>query len=760
MCSQNSCVLIEWFRSFFWQQKHAKSNALCYSACALISCAVTTTSIPVNLQRGVIDETIGDATSDGTSIFVTTYSDTTRIIKLSANDLSRAQNFDIPVASGITFTNTIHTRNNRAFVLGYKNSQLGAGQYGGSKQSTSKGFGAPVLARFNTVGDTSLFIKQISIPTSTNNDFYCSQEGPQPTTIFSDNNYVYVNARVDGNSTLLRYDINTLASAGSLFIPNKAFVGVTMNNPRVVYVGQNIVSFVTLNNFQKQASDKTLPTTNIINPTLFGRYLYFSRTTIVSTNPTAGTRKLQTQAIRYDIDNNFAQVIFNVGTAQDIGSYLPQSVDLRFLADRNTNAPNLFALRYSSVSSPSSGTSTSDLQLFKIVVATNAVTDTGLTLPGTSTNFCAVAGAPSPGTIFLISVVGVITYGVNSGTIRRVTGLSTPAKITHTITLSRDGTRNAATMDVRGDTIVYTTTTGQIGTYSLTTQTGRVSALPQSFEKFSGYYVDATGAFAYVPQPGTYPNGQIVKVNLSTLKVVYTHTLPPAYQPFASTVKNGVILFFLFRPQLFPYEDNPGNPANIAIYDIQRGVITQTLDVTSLEMYLINTATFSNDGKYVYISRGEYGQYSIIRYNTDTNSIDKTQAVTEEKQPLAFTVGGNYLYAASASYSSGPQITRYDINTLAPQGTISIPLGENPLQYVSKLLITKDNQFGYWGARGVLKKINMNTFTTVASQQVVRAGVAAIVQANDGKIYTAGTTNADSSQYGLIIRMPSNLGVV
>jgi hypothetical protein len=556
-------------------------------------------SLPISLHQGLINERIGDASTDRNNLYVTTFSDTSRIIKFNLGDLSRLNNFDLGIAAGVTFANAVHvSASGNIYLFGYRYTNIGSGQYG-PRQASQAGFGPPVLAKIRTNGDINPLVKQISIPRSNSDGFTCSPEGSQPTKLFSDNNYLYLAVTVDQNSTLYRYNANTLDVLGSVAVGTRSFVGVS--NQTAVFVGGNVVTLITLPNLQKRP-DVTLQRRDISDPAVFRNHLYFSRTYRVDLDLNTYTVTIQTQAIAYDIYDNFKEASLLIGPPENVTIYVAISAGVKFVPDLNPQSPTLLALRYTTTQTPSGGHSTSSYKLFKITIDSNIVLNGKFEFPDSYTNFCAEGGGPVPGPTFFLNLNGIVVYAADSGVIRRVNTRVTPAIITNSVTLSKIGTDGAASLDRRGDKLIFTTTTGQIGTISISTGESQLSNLPLYYRTFSSYYIDPIGSYAYIPQVSYTSNSKIARVNLDNMEIVNSYTLEQTYEPFASMLRGNRILFFLYRHKTYSYDNYTGNPSNFAIFDVQRNTITQSLDITLLEINSIGAAIFSDDGKYVYCS--------------------------------------------------------------------------------------------------------------------------------------------------------------
>ncbi|KAL0488768.1 hypothetical protein AKO1_003846 [Acrasis kona] len=474
--------------------------------------------------------------------------------------------------------------------------------------------------------------------------------------------------------------------------------------------------------------------------------MYFSYTEVSPTS--SGRQSGQNFVAIYDIQNNFSEFpLTSIGSSFPLG-FGTQSRDLRFAPDVTGVSNAVPIIAYTTTYSPSSGVSTNSYTLHKMSASNNVAPSASTPLEGIYSNFGSLGGGPQPGPTFYVTANNALFIGGSNATLSRFDMVN--LRITKLAKTNLGSTNGAETFITRGDRTIFATSDSYVGSFK--TSDGslkKISDFNLGYEGAKALAIDSNGRYAYCTRQATFPFTNVVKIDLmaNRINVVETKGVPSQYKPIASTINpDGSVLFLVAK-----YLDSSPK-CSLAIYDYNRNVITKAI-VVEKSFYDLRDAVFSADKKYVFVAFSD----AVVRYFISPNVIDKTYVVAPGAVPNGLSVddGNNVYVASNGGFNAGnrPSLTKLNVY-LTKLGVVTGTTSNDNYftsPYVSSYVTNQS--FGYWGAVGVLYKINASDFSLVDSGENIRTGFNAVVVSNN-VLYAAG----DSSN--TVNTSPSNVAVL
>jgi hypothetical protein len=686
-------------------------------------------SLPYTIRNGVIPDNIGTGASDGSNLYLATFTDPMRIIKYRQSDMTRLATINLTISQGATFAekSCINMKNTFLYVFGYRYTNYAGKQIGGPNEANggSNHFGPPVIVKVN-ISNGSFSVVSVKPVAIVDTDY-------SVTKMFADLNYVYV---VITDFHVYRFLATDLSYQGKINLQDCSFVrlgvdvtpGALATDKIAYFFNGHIVKRLRLKTFTtlpQIALTYTVP--YIRDPMIVGNYMYFA--TVVTING-----KQQGQAVRFNIANNFTQdSVTNVGPSYDgFDNRINFAYDL-------FSSTKIYALQFY-IDFYTDKTTFSEYQVYGITLSNNAVTTTlNDPLPDTNLVYGTESFYPEPA--FFLVANGNAFYASASNNLYKVNlaTQTTPTKIAIQGLTNGDATHFV----IRGNKLVYFDALA-LGTLDLVTgvQAYYKGTDIHSFQTTASY-VDTTGSYAYVVDITGF---LIQKFRLDNTSITKSATKQAPSSIFATYQSGNNVQFFCFGTN------------TLTIWDYTTNTIVHHKDVTSFDFQEINYATIDTTNSSVYFSSYTgSGTKAIFKWDFLASTVSTFYQIPgpinyqSVQRPFVF---GNYVYI-----TTGGLLYRFDKSTKNLLGTISSTGGLDH----STVITSADGAYLYWAQGNAISKINAASFTIVESTDPsTRVAFNQLAEGPEGKIYFGG---AVSNYFGNIIfptgeRTISNIGVI
>jgi hypothetical protein len=715
-----------------------KSITACTLLLLLVTFCYCDDALPYSLLTAPpIPEKFSTAETDGTYLYVATFSDPVRIIKYKLSDMSRVATIDFAPSQNVAFATKmcVDMKKTSLFIFAFSN--LGTAQYGGSNEVVG-GAGLFGPARIIKIDLATFTVSLISTPPMRDLSTYRLDK------LFADTNYIYL--IVDGVEMHRLAQSNLGAVGIPLQLGGGTFIrlytdkstGALSTDKVVIFGYRNVVAKVQLRTWTLDVYDVTLSRDGLDNYQIVSNYLYASRTYTTANN------EQQVQVVKWNIDNNYSEVAaFDIGSKQPITANAATKYSVSFAYDQNQST-KIFALYYS-YTTTADGTITSEKTLYSISVSTNTITNNKFTFPNTQS---AVPGFAASTPFFLV-YNNYAYYGSYNNNIYRVSLSSTGASITHSLSLQSDGIGLAQGMTTRGNTLFYSTSK-IIGQYNLQTNLLKTAVLTVTQNGLDDpvfpqlVYIDDAGQYAqYVSKYS------LRMIDLNTSSIMYSYGVPNYATPYAVAKIGSYARFFYYNPGKFG-----AWAPTLYLYGLF--LTTQSLDVTSLGLGTeLHCAAFDATNQNVYFAAPTSTGNKIFKWNISTNQVTFVIS-TGTVQHNSITIFNTNIYATSIDDFNN-QATLHWYTTSGNNDGYIPGRGRSG---TSNFIINSAGTYGYWSYDGVINRINLTSGPAAVTTRITRAGTGCLTFDSTGRLLFAGlpyVTNSPPSKY---LRVVSNIGVI